>query len=644
LGSTKFPEKYDLFNYVKKKSRSGYANAFTRAMTTAFFASTVTSEVRAVSERIADMLHSPLFPEKAVREEIKAIDCEYHLRQHDIIKYCQLLHSLSTKGHPLRKMDCGNMETLKIDNFSGRLAAWKKKHYTAGKITLLIRASKPIQELEKIVVEYFSAIQADCIPVPNPMDMLLSPALAFKNKTFHSIYHVKTINKAHNMTLHWALDSQYWKNMDVKPLMYLGVLLSFRGAGGLRDYLRRKGLVLEMFAGCYEDDYLRNPYVSMFAIQFDLTQKGFEDTGEVLLATFSYIKMLSNKSVHHQSFFQYLQMLNAEFFHYVEPDADMVDQQIAQCQWLQWMCPKQVMLASVCTTNFNERCILDTVKNLRADTVNIMLFTQALPKGRRKVLVERFYNTKYVVASFPSDLEGKLSNVRCRKDFRIPVPNELLSKGLYQCPLQLTKNPRPGKLILHIPQRLVILYKGENLQSFHDGGQLPLATYEFSIASSALTSSLNSVTLVSLMCTLMQEMIERAFHPSLSHIIGVEFSAGASMMNFYIYGQSIPVFEMVKEILDIFFNLDTYLTRQEFHMLHTDFRETVENHVLDNFSYATSLNKYMLKEFQYLVSDQWSYLQSEFFMLNQYLICFVSGIKNTKYYSSNADISSKYFF
>lgn len=114
-------------------------------------------------------------------------------RQDDIPKYNQLLASLANVGHPLRNMDIGNKETLRIPQFYKKLVAWRTSHYCANYMTLALEAPLDLAQLEVLAISNFSDIPSSPPDLPSPRTRIQIPGSPFHHKTFHRIYQVPSI-------------------------------------------------------------------------------------------------------------------------------------------------------------------------------------------------------------------------------------------------------------------------------------------------------------------------------------------------------------------------------------------------------------------------------------------------------------------
>lgn len=223
LGSSKFPEPNQLFKLVLPYS--GFVNAYTSGMMTSFMVASTYQLFPLAVEMLGDMVGFPSFPNALVAAELEALDSEYSLRQDDMPKYFQLIGSLAKKGHVMRKMDSGNINTLTVPNFYRKLVEWRKIYYNPNRMTLAVEAPFPLDYLEALVTESFGKI-----PIPNatPIPLLANRHLLlngpFDMKKFHQIYQVPSVYHSEFLALHWALDCKAWKNLNVKPLE---VLLEF---------------------------------------------------------------------------------------------------------------------------------------------------------------------------------------------------------------------------------------------------------------------------------------------------------------------------------------------------------------------------------------------------------------------------------
>lgn len=151
----------------------------------------------------------------------------------------QILASFAPNGHPAGKFLWGNLTTLR-DNVSDevlyeRVHEFRKRHYSAHRMTIAVQARLPLKTLENYVRETFSDVPTNNLPPDDFQEHLGS----FGKNDFNKLVWVKPVKDICQVHMTWVLPS-YVKEYKSRPLDYVGWLIGHEGEGSLVSFLRRK--------------------------------------------------------------------------------------------------------------------------------------------------------------------------------------------------------------------------------------------------------------------------------------------------------------------------------------------------------------------------------------------------------------------
>ncbi|KAF3992902.1 hypothetical protein FT663_00812 [Candidozyma haemuli var. vulneris] len=169
LGTKTSPVPNQLDSIVS--SAGGFTNAYTTMQQTCYHLELSSfAKVRderafiidSVLEIFASLFKCPLFKEKYIKGEIKAVDEEHRGNTNDIDKILfHALRSLASPNHVFRRFGTGNKETLSrlsTKKLQRYLRAYFQRFYIARKMVLVIKGPQSVNHLKKLAMTYFSDI------------------------------------------------------------------------------------------------------------------------------------------------------------------------------------------------------------------------------------------------------------------------------------------------------------------------------------------------------------------------------------------------------------------------------------------------------------------------------------------------------
>nr|CAH7769482.1 unnamed protein product [Callosobruchus chinensis] len=274
MGSEKFPSENDFDSFIKKGG--GSDNASTDAETTCFYFECLEKHLHEALDKFAQFFIAPLMKREAMTREREAIESEFQMAlPSDSSRKEQLLCSLSQEESPVNTFAWGNLITLR-DNISDDklyegVHEFRRRHYSAHRMTLAVQARLPMQTLEHYILECFSKVPNNSLP---PDDFSQFSASIFDTQQFTRMYYVKPMKDLCQVDLTWSLPS-FRDKYKSKPHEYISHLMGDEGKGSNGE----SGTEL-------------NSIYSLYTVSIVLTEEGLKQLDEVIAAVFSYLHML----------------------------------------------------------------------------------------------------------------------------------------------------------------------------------------------------------------------------------------------------------------------------------------------------------------------------------------------------------------
>jgi insulysin len=228
---------------------------------------------------------------------------------------------LSVRADPFHKFGTGNNQTL-VDapsangvDIRDELLKFHQAYYSANLMKLCVLGREPLDELEAMVKDLFSAIPNTDAPQPSfsgtpygpeqlghtvrvvPIKELYASHAAPAPRFLHDSCVATLVSltagvNRRTLQMSWPLPPQD-SNYETKPTRYLAHLLGHESAGSVLSVLKKDGLAdgLSAGEGSAASDF------SSFTVSIELTEEGLERVNEVASVVFQYIGMLQREGV-----------------------------------------------------------------------------------------------------------------------------------------------------------------------------------------------------------------------------------------------------------------------------------------------------------------------------------------------------------
>lgn len=322
LGTKEFPSP-TLFQ-ESLASGGGLANAYTTGEQTCvhFEISSFAKNTENQGQFVEHILHilssffkNPLFHEKYLKAEIKAVDDEHQGNMSDIDKL--LFHSLrllANKDHPFSRFGSGNHATLSktsTKKLKAHLTEYFKTNFVASNMVFVLKGPQSINHLRKLVV-HFSDIPSSVSSTRNSFRLSRSSFSPHSSNISHSklcspfptrgqsCLFIKT-EIACKMRIFFSLGAIKFSPNYGALLRLLCNLLGDESTNSLCEYLKRKEnwatLVFVFIQNiCTREDLL--------VVEMDMTPQGLRQFQQVVITFFFYVEEILSSS---QKFRDYIE-------------------------------------------------------------------------------------------------------------------------------------------------------------------------------------------------------------------------------------------------------------------------------------------------------------------------------------------------
>src|SRR5690554_3220852 len=160
LGTEKYPDPGEYQQFIR--SHGGSHNAFTAFADTNYFFDVEGEFLEPALDRFAQQFSHPLFTAELVDRERNAVHSEYSAKlKEDGRRLLSVRKAAGNPDHAFSQFAVGNLSTLKNtdDNpLRPDLIEFWEQNYSANIMTLAVYGPQPLEELETMVRERFSAI------------------------------------------------------------------------------------------------------------------------------------------------------------------------------------------------------------------------------------------------------------------------------------------------------------------------------------------------------------------------------------------------------------------------------------------------------------------------------------------------------
>lgn len=502
MGSEKYPKENSFDEFIKLSG--GSDNASTDAETTVFYFECIEKYFDEALDRFSQFFKAPLMKREAMTRERESIESEFQMSvTSDSSRKEQLLCSLAKTNSPVNSFAWGNLITLR-DNVSDEelykgVHEFRKRHYSAHRMTLTVQARLSLDELQDMVLTHFSGVPSNDLP---PL-CLSGVTNVFDTPEFNRIYHVVPVKDLCQLDITWALPSLKNK-YRTKPQHFLSHLLGDEGRGSLLSYLKKKCWVLGTNIGNGETGTEHNTLYTLFTVSLSLTEAGYEHLKEVIQMVFAYLNMLKQTGPS-QRIFEELKSVSEMSFQYAHEQSpiDIVEN---LCEIMQSYPPEDYLTGTELYFDFDPNEITQLLTHMTPDKANYIVFKT--PKDVQGYQTEKWFGTKYCAVDIPGDWLESWVQAPLIPDLSLPPPNDFITKDFSLLPEKPNNPDYPVKLLSN---HSVELWYRQDVKF-----KLPMAHYNFYFISPLALNECKNACLLDILINLLSIEIAEDVYPAIT--------------------------------------------------------------------------------------------------------------------------------
>lgn len=592
MGSAKYPLENEFDNFIKK--RGGSDNASTECEYTTFYFDCHEKHLHKAIDIFSHFFISPLMKRDAMQREREAVEAEFQMAlPSDSNRRSQLICSTADPQNPVHKFMWGNLKTLRDSVDDNELYEsvheFKKRHYSAHRMTLAVQARLPLKTLESWVIECFSAIPNTEIP---PDEFKISSEL-FIQESFSKLYTIEPVKDDINLRLTWVLPPvlHLYKS---KPLQYICWIVGHEGKGSLLSYLQKKLWALDVSASSGEDGTEQNSLFTLFSISISLTKLGLTNIENVLSSVFQYMKLFQDKGPD-ERIFKEIQLIENIGFQFTEEteSSDYVESLVEQMH----LYPStDYITGNDLFFEYKPDLIQELLDRIKPGTVNIMLLSKTAAANVNLDQTEPWFGTRYNVSEIPPSWVESWTNVKVSTDFHLPDPNPYITSNFELLPLPNLKEEFPTKI-----------YEDDIIELWHKQDvtfKLPTGIICLQFISSLPHYSPHSAVMQDLFISvLIQTLGEEVYPASMAHL-QYNLVSGDKGLVITVHGFNEKLNCLLQTIVKAMKTLNSQISFGLFNALKDNLKKEYYNSSLKTGSLAREIRMSILLQFYWTVIDK----------------------------------------
>jgi len=519
LGTEKYPDAGEYSNYIQQ--HGGSRNAYTDTDITNYYFSVDAEALDETLDRFAQFFIAPLFTESLTEREVNAVHSEYFTRLNNQgILLAEVIDETLNPIHPVRKFNVGNLQTLAsgdVIKLRNKLIEFYKKHYTAKRMTLVLAGKEPLDQLEKMVVQKFSAIKSGSALVKtNPIPM-------FSVGDLPKQIQFKPLAESRFIRLSFPL-GDYRKYYSKTPIAYVTNLFNHTAKGNLNQALKQTTWVESFSAG----QGMRFDQTDTFNIGINLTESGVAHIDEIIAMVFQQIKLIKKQGINDWRYAEYKSQGDLQY-HYAEKSNNTASLPTSLAPKIKLFAPQEIMRGA----GFDEYDYDLIAKVINSLTPQNMLLVVMHPDVFTDK-VTQFYDAKYSVQPISQDRQ-KSWDATPLSNLALPKTNLYMPKDL-----SLNKEQEPKVPVGLKTNNTSRLWHYPN----HSYG-LPKASISIALDRPKLLS-LRDATLTSYYVALADIQLRQIEH--YANFAGMSFSISGSGFSFNGFSDKLPL--LIKQVFE----------------------------------------------------------------------------------------------
>ncbi|XP_055592600.1 nardilysin-like isoform X2 [Uranotaenia lowii] len=537
MGSEKYPTENEYDAYIRKCG--GSDNAVTDLEETTFFFEIDEEYLDGALDRFSNLFASPLMLRDSISRERDAVESEFQTNINSFSSMReQLMASLGQEDHPCSLFTWGNLRTLKDnkteDDLYSILHDFRRRYYSADRMHFAIQARMSLDELEALVVKYFSNIPSNN---SSSNDFTkFNEKNAFKPEFYNKVYFMKAKSNICRLDVTWCLPPSV-EDYKVKPVDYLSYLLGYEGKYSLTSYLRNRTLALDVQTGA-SYGFEKNTLYTLFSVSVTMTDKGFDNVDQILHAIYAYVRLLKETGPVEWLFEELKDIEDTSFRYRKEKEAtDNVEELVVNMRYYP---SKDIITGSELYFHYDANSVQKVIDNLNEPNFNIMISSSKPYKNVVYDKEEHWFGTEYAERDVPQEWRTLWENTTPIAELKLPEKNIYISTDFT---ILAHKNATEANLIPLFPEKLLHNEIYELWFRQDNKFNLPLAMMYFYFVSPLLVESARDATLASLYTAMLKFQIAEDLYPAT--VAGLNYEIFASEKGLVLkvdgYNEKLPV-------------------------------------------------------------------------------------------------------
>ncbi|WP_415887144.1 insulinase family protein [Neptuniibacter sp. QD37_6] len=388
LGTEKYPAADEYQSFIR--SHGGGHNAYTSMENTNYFFDVTADNLEPALDRFAQFFIAPLFDEKYVDRERHAVHSEYQSKiKDDYRRSYAVTKSLMNQQNSHNWFAVGSLETLANTPerpIRKELIEFYQRYYSANLMALAVQGREPLDQLEQMVREKFSAVKNYDSKALETKTSLFNP------KQLPQLVKIKSVKDIRSLTLTFptAETRSHWES---KPLYYISNLIGYEGKGSLLSLLKEKGLATSLSASQGHD--LNNQ--ASFMVSMRLTEQGLEQYQQVIQMVFQYVELLKQSGIQKALFDEEKQLSNIRFT--FQEQSEPIHMVSGLTRQMQFFPTEKVISANYIFNEFKPELIKQYLDQIKPENMLVTIKARDV-KGNQ---TEPDYNVPFEVSQFNAE-------------------------------------------------------------------------------------------------------------------------------------------------------------------------------------------------------------------------------------------------
>lgn len=483
MGSAKYPDENAFEAFLS--THGGYSNGATECETTRYLFEVGPAHLAQALDMFAQFFVAPLLAPDAMERELRAIESEFNRAKHnDYVRLQQVQCETCAPGHPYDSFSWGNEQSLagipQADGIDVRacMEQFYREHYSAHLMKLCVYGEDTLDELEKFVVDAFSAVPRRDAAQVRLFDSL-PPPFGVQAGQQPTLIKIVPVRKTHQMHLYWTLPPLLMQYRQ-KPWEYLSHVLGHEGSGSITTLLRDRHWATHVSTGISESDgYEFGSFGSLFEVNVALTRTGLRHWEDVVQIVFDALAFLRGSTGDAK--------LPAWIFDELRASSDMDFQfqeeqdPVAVCRRLSDIMqdrygvqrPGDLLHYDMMEGPFDEQETRRLLDMMTPQNTRVLLLSHTFEEDfqiNKSVQIERWFGANYTVSTIPQQTVERWSSPSDSDDIlALPVPNPFMPQSFEVLPLEsdddlkTTASDAPPEVILTTSLGSKLWYKRDRM-------------------------------------------------------------------------------------------------------------------------------------------------------------------------------------